>query len=328
MTHCVYVTSGWGIHDDRWVEALRNQGFEPTIIRLGIDAQDSKELRAQVSEMTSPQIPVLAGPLDTVTTSLIGIDAPVVGLSWGFDLHNMADLNWLRELSGLIVDSASTAQMALDAGVSPEKITFLPWGVDLDVFTPDGPAEDFTRWGIPTNARIVLSLRAHEPRYRVADIIDGFAQACKDMADVHLIVGHSGSLTQHLKEQARDLGIAEQTHFIGSLAEEHLPTLLRGTDLYVSASEVDGTSVTLLQAMACQTPILVSDSQGNRPWVEPGVTGELFRIGDPTDFAEQLQQHLTTSADERRAKTQRARAQIVEQANWHRNIGRLRSALT
>jgi glycosyltransferase involved in cell wall biosynthesis len=53
----------------------------------------------------------------------------------------------------------------------------------------------------------------------------------------------------------------------------------------VSASEVDGTSVTLLQAMACGTPVVVSDIDGNRGWVTEGKTGRLFRTGDAGEQA-------------------------------------------
>ncbi|HEY7824606.1 MAG TPA: glycosyltransferase, partial [Acidimicrobiia bacterium] len=288
LQHCVYATSGWGIHDVRWTDALRSLGFEPTIVRLGIDASTPAELRHRVDEAAGPHVPVLAGPLDSVTSHLIGIKAPIIGLSWGFDLHTMSDRSWLPELHGLIVDSDATARIATSAGVAPAAITFLPWGVDIDRFTPDGPHADLTRWGVPKSARTVLSLRAHEPLYRVLDILEGFARTSREATDLHLLIGHSGSLTDELRAHARELGIEDRTHFIGSLPEEDLPALLRVTDVYVSASEVDGTSVTLLQAMACGTPVLVSDTPGNTSWIQEGETGHVFQTGKAQDLAREL----------------------------------------
>ena len=328
MKPCVYVTSGWGVHDDRWVAALDSQGFAPTIIRFGIDVSDIPALRTAVAHAASSSIPVLAGPLDSITSALIGIDAPIVGLSWGFDLHAMTDRRWLPELTGLIVDSQATAEIAREAGMADEAITFLPWGTDLETFTPEGPLDDFTRWGVPKGARTIVSLRAHEPLYRVHDVISGFALVAQDAPDVHLIIGHTGSLTPDLRAQARDLGIDARTHFIGALPESDLPALLRSADVYVSASEVDGTSVTLLQAMACRTLILASDSQGNRPWVQPDVTGYLFETGDPTDLAQGIKRLLTASAEDKDTLTARARSLVVDQADWGTNVGRLRGALT
>ena len=327
MRPCVYATSGWGIHDDRWTDALRYVGFEPLIIRLGIDVSNPTELRHRVDEVASPNTPVLAGPLESVASHLIGLAAPVIGLSWGFDLHTMSDNSWLPRLHRLIVDSEATMRIAMNAGVRPEAITFLPWGVDIDRFRPDGPRADLTGWGVQQSGRTVLSLRAHEPLYRVEDIVEAFALASKEEADLHLLVGHSGSLTDELRCQARELGIAERTHFIGSIPEADLPDLFRAADVYVSASEVDGTSVTLLQAMACGTSVVASETAGNGPWVRPGKTGYLFATGDTIGLAHRLVAALDESPPVRSQLTHNARALVEDQADWNANVWRLRQAL-
>ena len=323
----MYVTSGWGVHDERWVTALRDQGFEPTIIRLGIDVPDAQGLRAAVAEAVWPTTPILAGPLETIAKPLIGIDAPLIGLSWGFDLHDMTESGWLADLDGIIVDSTATAALAQAAGVTPDRITFLPWGVDLEAFQPQGPAHDFTELSIPADARIVLSLRAHEPRYRIADILDAFATVSQHVGNVHLVVGHSGSLTSELQARARDLGIANRTYFTGAVPEQDVPALLRGADVYVSASEVDGTSVTLLQAMACGTPVVVSDTPGNLPWVEPGSTGFLFRAGQPDGLAQTLIHVIEADTDRLVTLQDNAIEKVSAHANWRLNIFRLGLAL-
>ena len=325
---CVYATSGWGIHDDRWTAALRSLDFEPRIVRLGIDVQDGDELRDSVTGLSDGGFPVLAGPLDTVTNHLRGLPTRVIGLSWGFDIHQMDDRNWLGELDALVIDSAATAELVEQAGVQPAAITFLPWGVEVDSFTPTGPRADLTPFGIPSNARTLLSLRAHEPLYRVADIIDAFALASRRIPDLHLIIGHTGALTEQLQQRAADLEIADRTHFIGTIAERELPPLLRACDVYVSASEVDGTSVTLLQAMACGTPVVVSDTPGNRAWVSEGRTGYLFASGDASDLARVLECELTRPELEVYAITAAALRLVAQEADWRANTPRLVRALT
>ena len=325
---CVYATAGWGIHDDRWTAALRSLGFEPRIVRLGIDVKDGDELRDSVAGLSQGGVPVLAGPLDTVTNHLRGLPTRVVGLSWGFDIHQMDDRSWLGELDALVIDSLATAELVEQAGVQPAAITFLPWGVEVDSFTPTGPRADLTPFGIPSNARTLLSLRAHEPLYRVADIIDAFALVSETILDLHLIIGHTGSLTKQLQHQAQALGVSDRTHFIGTIAERELPPLLRACDVYISASEVDGTSVTLLQAMACGAPALVSDTPGNRAWVSEGRTGHLFATGDASDLAQVLERKLTGPGFEIRAMTAEARRLVTHEADWSANLPRLAQALT
>lgn len=327
MRPCIYVTEGWGIHDDRWTSSLQDLGFTPRVIRLGVDVHDPTQLREHVEKFAVAGAPILAGPLNSVTHHLVGVDAHLVGLSWGFDLHNMKDRNWLSRLDHLIVDSEATKLVATNSGLKDRKTTLLPWGVDLDVFTPIGPKADLTQFGIPDGARTFLSLRAHEEPYRVGDILEAFAHISGDFPDVHLLIGNRGSLSPNLQDQAAERGIANRTHFIGRTSEADLPALFRASDLYLSASEVDGTSVTLLQAMACACPVMVSDIPGNQCWVVPRQTGYLFQAADRTALGQGLAQWLTTDRRVIRAQTEKALGLTRSNADWKLNQVRLRKAL-
>ncbi len=331
---CVYATSGWGIHDERWVTALLEVGLTPHVVSLGRDAADPLELRQAVERAAQGGLPVLAGPLHSVTAHLVGLPIRLVGLSWGYDLSDLddagTDLSWLTRLDGLIVDSHANRAIAERAGLAPDRITFLPWGVDLATFVFHGPWIDAFHLGVPPHAHLVLSLRAHEPIYRVGDIIEAFARVPRrpglheDFPDPYLIIGHSGSLTGSLKQRVRDLGIADRTRFLGSVPEDDLVPLLGRAACYVTASEVDGTSVTLLQAMACGTPVIASATPGNLGWVEEGATGFTFPTGDIDTLArliDQVNHHYPTDVVER------ARALVENEADWHANLPRLRAAL-
>lgn len=332
---CIYATSGWGIHDERWVAALLEQGFTPHVISLGRDVADALELREAVLAASGPgSLPVLAGPLHNVTRPLADLPLRVIGLSWGYDLSDLdaqgSDLTWLRSLQGVIVDSEANRRIALSAGVDSSAITFLPWGVDLDTFAFHGPWIDAFLLGVPPHARLVLSLRAHEPIYRVADIIRAFAairrdpDAHEDFPDPYLIVGHSGSQTGELKELAHALNIDSRVRWIGSVPEVDLVPLLGRGAAYVTAAQVDGTSVTMLQAMACGTPVIASETPGNLGWIEDGVTGYTFPTGDIERLTHVLTRVLATYPVE---VTERARALVVREANWHANLARLGNAL-
>jgi len=239
----------------------------------------------------------------------------------------MSDTAWLPELTGLIVDSEATQRIALEAGVPRERITMLPWGVDLSVFTSVGPQADLSTWDVPSDNTVLLTLRAHEPRYRTHDILDGFARFHALHGDVCLLLGHQGSLTQELQARATTLGVADYVRFIGTIDESDLPALLRAADAYISASEVDGTSVTLLQAMACGTPVVVSDTPGNTAWVKPGETGLTFATGDSADLAHQLEALVGLSPAGVELLTANAQMMVSQEANWQKNLPRLAAAL-
>lgn len=325
---CTYVTRGWGVHDERWTAALRSSGFTVTDLSLERDGISIEDVRHKVMDSTDP---VLAGPLD-VTHGLIGVDAPLFGLSWGFDLvqahERNQDLTWITELSGIIVDSQHTREIALDAGMPTERIHTIPWGVDLTTFTPAGPLADLTEFGIPVANKVVLSLRALEPLYRVEDIVRGFAQLAAEFPDAHLVIGNDGNLRVTLEDLVQSLGLRDRVSLIGALPEEALPGLLRVATAYVTASEVDGSSVTLLQAMACGTAVVASNTPGNSEWITPGTSGLLFQVADPTDLAAALERVLDSGGGETETKLGSSARKIVEErADWARNSNQLAQIL-
>ncbi len=318
---CTYVTDGWGVHDERWTQALVDLGFTVEAISLTRDGVDISAVNARLAQGTGP---VLAGPLDSVAAG-IRTGRPVIGLSWGFDLVGMRargdDITWLTAVTGLIVDSPETRVIAREAGLSDERIRTIPWGIDLD--TCEGLEADFTpeSLDLPGTPRMIVTLRAHEPRYRNIDVITAFEDL--DLDDCALVLANTGSLTEELKQRAQTSKVAERIRFVGSLPEHDIPSLLRSADVYVTASEVDGTSVTLLQAMACGVPVVASDTPGNRAWVIPGESGWLFRTADSEDLSATLRDVLTADPGDTRARVEAARALVRRDADWRANRVRL-----
>jgi glycosyltransferase involved in cell wall biosynthesis len=244
-------------------------------------AADEAELRARAFDLAHPadgggNVPILAGPLTTVTRHLLGIGTRLVGLSWGWDLQPEAigepfvpaDLAWIAGLDALIVDSDVTRNVALGLGLEQGRIATIPWGVDVDLFTPDGPVADLSCWGVGAQDIVVLSLRAHTAIHGTTDVIEALGLALAEQPRLFLLMGGHGPLTEQHQARVRELAIEDRVRFIGLLPETELPTLLRAVDMYVSMTQVDGTSVTLLQALACGTPVVASDIPGNRPWID------------------------------------------------------------
>ena len=319
MTQCLYVTRGWGVHDERWVAALASQGFEPLVLQVDEDLANLDDVRAEIRR--HPDQPILAGPLTPVTKAIIQDSSRIVGLSWGFDLHHATDLAWLPRLAGLIVDSTATQRIAIDAGMPAEMVTMLPWGVDLTLFTPEGASVAPTAWGLPLQTRLLLSLRAHEALYRTSDIIEAFSRIASSHSDVTLLIGNEGSLTNQIQQHVKEHHLENRIRFIGRIAENQLPPLMRGATAYITASEVDGTSVTLLQAMACGTPVIGSNNPGNGDWVSTE-TGLTFDVGSIDQLAQALERILN-QPDQAQVRAQAALRRVTERADWLTNRARL-----
>lgn len=313
----VYASDTWGVHDQRWVAALESCGFAVEVFTDGATDRDAILMALPSSA------PVLAGPLTTVTRALVDLPRRVVGLSWGFDIqpgHAQAaepgSLDWLPRLDALIVDSPSSSQIAQSLGMDPARIYLLPWGIDLEAFQVDGPAADL---GLPPGARVVLSLRRHDHLYRTADIVEAFGRAAAIDPDLVLVMGGSGPLADQHRQRVTELGLTDRVRFTGHVDEADIALLLRAADLYVTATETDGTSVTLLQAMSCGVPVLASAIPDNQWWIEDGVTGRTFAVGDVDALAD-----LIVGERRSQARLDAARAAVVQRADWQEN----RRALT
>jgi glycosyltransferase involved in cell wall biosynthesis len=103
-----------------------------------------------------------------------------------------------------------------------------------------------------------------------------------------------------------------------------LPDCYHTADIYISASHSDGSSVSLLEAMACGLPALVSDIPGNREWVKPGGNGWWFADGDADRLASALAQAATSS--DLAALGSRGRSIAEQRADWSRNAKMIHQA--
>ena len=201
---------------------------------------------------------------------------PLIITLWGSDVLRLHEWNWLHRLAvrrALRRAAAWTADARAlldaaqgicgpDAGALRE---WIPIGID-----PPAPAA-----AAPREPR-VLSCRLHKPLYRIDAIVRAFARLPDTRRGWILEVAGAGSETAALQQLAQGLG--RRVEFTGMLAPAQLALAYRRCALFVSVPESDGTSVSLLEAMAAGCLPVLSDLPANREWVRDGLNGLL--VGD------------------------------------------------
>jgi glycosyltransferase involved in cell wall biosynthesis len=108
----------------------------------------------------------------------------------------------------------------------------------------------------------------------------------------------------------------------GQIPQKDLPRWFQMADLYISPSHVDGSSVSLMEALACGIPALVSDIPANQEWVTEGVNGWLFPDGN----ADALAAKILSAAAHRETLPGMGRAarEVAERrADWKSNFSQL-----
>jgi len=304
----IYLSQTDGIHDQRWIQALKSLGYAVT---------------TEISPATPPRVPLIVGPLTAMDRGLLNGTNPVIGLSWGFDLHQLvesSDTSWLANLDGIIVDSEPTRIIARESGIPELGVAVIPWGIDLDTFSSTSSRD------MHSPIRLV-TLRAHEDLYQVDIILRAVALLQESGHACQLLVGNTGSLSDKLKALADELQL-KHCHFIGRVDESGLPELLSESDVYLSAAVTDGTSVTLLQAMAMSVPVVVSNSPGNVALLDSpsGPLGRTFETGNADSLVQEILSCLS-HPEQTRDQIERARIHVRESANWYKNVLRLRTLI-
>jgi len=298
---------------------------------------------------------ILAGPIQrsAFLVALSGFQ-PLVSMSWGYDLLLDARRNstwaWatrytLRRSAALVGDCQTIRDLAISYGMDAERIVTFPWGVDLDHFKPAGMTPSFAH----SQPFTLLSVRGWEPIYGVDVIARAFVKAASARPELRLVMLGNGSQAGRLRQilgqtinadtehpgwtnQSPDNGYPPKGHsahrvlFPGLIGFNELPRYYRSADLVLSASHSDGSSISLLEAMACGCPVLVSDIPGNREWVQPGVNGWLFPDGDADALAEAILHALDQRS--RLPEMGRQARQVAEQrADWQKNFPNLFRAI-
>lgn len=347
----LYFTRRYTPHDHRFLTAMRDLGAAVLFLRLEpVGGGEARPLPEGVHELAWPSAGrtqqdlqrvierarpdlIHAGPIQACAAPAARAEfAPLVSMSWGSDLllearggaGERAAREALQGSALLLCDCQAVAAAARALGMPADRIVVFPWGVDLEHFQP-GAERGLRRELGWEREFVVLSTRAWEPVYGLDVLAEGFGRAARQERSLRLLMLGDGSQRQAVLERLDRAGVLARVRVLGQVGLEALPGVYRAADLYVSASRSDGSSVSLLEAMACGLPALVSDIPANREWVRPGASGWWFTGEDAGALAEGL---LEAAADRRRLRGFGAAARVTAErrADWRRGVEQLAAA--
>lgn len=192
-----------------------------------------------------------------------------------------------RRVRRVIAISEFTKQRVMEhSGIDPSKIVVIPNGVDAR-FSPRGDHEIAAaraRLGLPEGP-YVLTLGSLEPRKNVAGLLAAWQEVSRELPEANLVIaGAVGA--GHVFRSAGMAPRADRVHLTGHVADEFLPALLSGANLFVFPSLYEGFGLPPLEAMACGTAVLCSDRASL-----PEVVGDAAATFDP-DSGDQLSEQL------------------------------------
>lgn len=205
-----------------------------------------------------------------------------------------------------IAISNGIREVLIADGIAPEAITVIPSGIDMARFEGVEPIPLRQDLGIPEATPLIGFVGALTHHKGVDVLLDAVHRMPKEMPWSLVIIG-AGEDEGELRKQARAAGRAH-VHFLGF--REDVPSILRALDVFVLPSRSEGLGTSILDAMACELPVVGSRVGGIPEACRDGETGILVPPEDPEALAEALER-LLADADLRRDLGGRGR-QLVE----------------
>jgi glycosyltransferase involved in cell wall biosynthesis len=199
-------------------------------------------------------------------------------------ISTLSSRNRLLNLHRLICPNPVIREALIQQGFPAKKAVYIPNGVPVDKFTPADPLLKKSlrrQLGLPGNQPVFIFTGRFAQRKRVDLLVDAFRQ----VPEAHLVI--LGYFDNRFDDGSRfDLTGAENIHLFGPVFDV-LP-FLRAADIYVTASNHEGLSNSVLEALACGLPVIATRIPGHLEVIEPGCNGQLFSPGDMAGLVEQI----------------------------------------
>jgi len=185
-----------------------------------------------------------------------------------------------------------------EAGLLEDKYSFIPNGVDLNIYSPISINERKAlkvKYGFAEHDKVIIFVGHFSPEKRPMLLYRAWVKLCDQNISSKLIfIGHTRShfevdegIVESIRQDALQRGTLQRINFVDRTT--HVDVYMKIADVFVLPSIREGLPNVLLEAMACALPCIVSDIQGVTDWLlDDGKTGILFRSDDADVLARKI----------------------------------------
>jgi glycosyltransferase involved in cell wall biosynthesis len=240
----------------------------------------------------------------------LGISTPITAIGALYD--ELYGKKLLRMADRIIAVSNFVKWDIARYGVDGTKIEVIHNGVDTSFFKP---SEKTFREKYSHFDTIFLYLGRLIKQKGLPYLIHAMAEVVRECPRTGLLIAGAGEERNKLEALVGRLAMEKNVAFLGFVPEEQLPNLYSSADAYVLPSLWEVLPISLLEAMACGIPLLVSDAGGNPEVVEDGINGFVVRKADSSALAQKMKT-LIADPEMRRRMGKESRRIAVEKFDW------------
>lgn len=253
----------------KMVDVVKHNNLDLLHVHYAIPHASAAYMAKQILKEQGINIPVI--------TTLHGTDITLVGRDPSYEPVVTFSIN---HSDGVTAVSESLKEDTLSHFKINKDIKVIPNFVDLERFKRQ-KKEHFKQAICPFGEKLIVHTSNFRPVKRVEDVVYMFNELRKTIPSKLLLVG-DGPERVNIEKLCRDLGTCDDIRFLGKL--EQVEEVLSVADLFVMPSEKESFGLAALEAMACEVPVIASNTGGIPELNIHGVTGFNSSVGDVADM--------------------------------------------
>jgi len=202
-------------------------------------------------------------------------------------------------------------------GIPSEKITVIPNAIDLQYYVNNG---DLTKKNLGFgDFRIILTAGRLVPWKGIDALIKIMPEIRKKIPKTLLVIIGDGPEMPKLRKLAQVYGITDFVIFTGRIERELVLKYMKSSDIFVLFSQYEGMPHTILEAMACGTPVIASNKCGNPEIIKDSING--FLVNSLDELKEKILFSLSHPKD--MEKIRQNALDTVKQYSWEQHLNKL-----
>ncbi len=253
----------------KMVSVVKNEKLDLLHVHYAIPHASAAYMAKQILRSQGIYIPVV--------TTLHGTDITLVGKDPSYEPVVTFSIN---QSDGVTAVSEDLKRETFQYFQILNDIEVIPNFIDLEKFKKQ-KKDHFKKAICPNGESLVVHTSNFRKLKRIPDVIQIFANVRREIPAKLLMIG-DGPERNHAEKMCRELGICDDIRFLGKL--EAVEEVLSVADLFLMPSEKESFGLAALEAMACEVPVISTNTGGLPELNVQGVTGFMSPVGDVEDM--------------------------------------------
>lgn len=248
---------------------------------------------------------------------------PFVISAWGTDVMKFPQKNFinkavlkynLRKADALFATSFTIKEYLKP--ITSKPINVIPFGVDIEKFK-----KRTVKSVVEEGAFVFGSVKSLETLYNIDVLIRAFGNLKIKYPEknIKLLIIGEGSQEANLKKIVKELNLTNDVIFTGRITFSRVSDYYNMLDVLVNISDYESFGVSVIEAMACEKPVIVTNTGGLKEIVENSNFGSLVDIGSVEQTMVEMEKYLMDIELSKNIGKQ-GREKVIQKYNWNDNI--------